>query len=416
MRIWMINHYAVPKTGSSGTRHAVFSDTLRRRGHDVTVFAAALGHAGGAAGSRVPIPAGHRFTDRNYDGVQWRYVKVPDYANTLQRVINMRAFRHSLLRSTEDLKPPEVIIGSTIHPYAADAAWRLARRYQVPFVYEIRDIWPESLADVGALPQWHPFYWHLRSLERKAFRRANGVVVLFPGMQHYVSGYGITESQTCYIPNGVDPCLYETVDAAPTNDFVVSYFGAHGPVNALDSLVEAADILQKHSASANIVIQLVGEGTQKQALMAKASRRCLTNIKFHNPVPKPELAAFAAKSSAFAYCHARMPVVKKYGMSANKLFDYLMSARPIVFACDSFNDPVAEAGAGVSVPPEDPQAMANAILRLRDMSPLERAAMGKRGRAYALQNHNLPHLAERLEQFLENIVHPAQRERFRRAA
>jgi glycosyltransferase involved in cell wall biosynthesis len=110
-----------------------------------------------------------------------------------------------------------------------------------------------------------------------------------------------------------------------------------------------------------------------------------------------------------------MAVVAKYGMSANKVFDYLMLGRPVVFSCDSFNDPVSDAGAGLSVPAADPQALAAAMIELAHKSPEERQRMGDRGREFVLAHHNLETLAKRLEEFLAKIV-AGKRNAQRRAA
>ncbi len=406
MRIWIINHYAAPKTGSLGTRHAVLAEQLQRQGHEAIIFAAALGHHSGGAGAALADLAPEQlYGDQQIEGVPWRFIRVSPYANALQRLLNMRSFRRNLLRSVGDLSPPDVVLGSTVHPYAADAGLRLARRYGASFVYEVRDVWPESLADVGALSRRNPLYWHLRGLERKAFRAADGVVILFPGMQAYTQAHGVPPDRICYLPNGVDPSLYASVGPPPkAQPFVVSFFGSHGPANGLMTVLDAAARLESDPRGQGILLRLVGDGTQKAALQEYAQRLHLKNVEFGDSVPKAQLATLAERSHAFIFCLRRMPVIAKYGMSANKLFDYLLWARPVIFACESYNNPVAEAGAGLSIAPEDAPALAEAIIQLRDASPAERDAMGQRGREYVLERHNLTQLGARLESFLQTRV------------
>jgi len=316
----------------------------------------------------------------------------------------MRSYRANVCRSTPGLERPDVVIGSCVHPYAVDAARRLAGRYGARFVYEIRDIWPESLLDVGGLTRWNPIYWDFRRIELRAFRSADGVIVLFPGMDAYVGAHGVHRDRVCYLPNGIDPELYGPVQDPPDSmPFVLSYFGAQGPPNGLRTAIEAAARLPSESHN-DVLIRLVGDGAQKKSLMELAATMRLRNVEFRDPVPKPELTPLAKASHAFLYCHAPMPVVERCGVSANKLFDYLMHARPILFSCRSYNNPVKEAQAGVSVPPGDPEALARAVMQIRNMSPEQRKQMGRNGRRYALKHHDLSQLAGRLEQFLDGLV------------
>jgi glycosyltransferase involved in cell wall biosynthesis len=417
MDIWFVNHYAAPKDAATGMRHAALAEHLQRRGHKVTVFAAAVGHQGGAAAGSVSIPAGKRFVDQKHGGVAWRFVRVSHYGNAIQRVFNMRSFRRNILRAYQDLPPPQVVVGSTVHPYAVDAAIQMARSLPAAFVYEVRDIWPESLLDVGALSRWSPLYWEFRRLEKKAYRCADGVIVLFPGMQPYLERHRISAERVCYIPNGVDPGVYPDIEPSPKGDrFHFVYFGSHGNANGLSTLVEAAKYVQDDPRGGDIAVRFIGDGVQKPHLMQRAAQLGLTNVEFLPQMPRQKLLTFVREAHAFVYCHAPMPVVAKYGMSANKVFDYLMLARPIVFSCDSYNDPVKEAGAGLSVPAANPQALAAAMIQMAQMSPFERQAMGQRGREYVLAEHNLGLLAKRLEEFFERLTLKRRQPELRQAA
>jgi glycosyltransferase involved in cell wall biosynthesis len=388
----------------------VLAKYLQRRGHELTIFAAGVTHAGGKV---VGGPAG--FAPRGaddksaiqevIDGVAWRFVRVRPYHTAVQRVLSMRSYRTNVCRSIGGLATPDVIVGSCVHPYAVDAALRLARRLHVPFVYEIRDIWPESLADVGALSRWNPVYWHFRQLELRAFRHADGVVGVCPGMQRYAAQHGVPAERFLYLPNGIDPELH--ADVAPpraTDAPVVTYLGSQGPVNGLMTLVEAAAVLQRERGILSPRIRLIGDGTERPKLQQRAAELGLANIEFLDPVPKARVAEVCQASDAFVYCHRYMPVVAKYGVSANKIFDYLAAARPVVFSCTSWNDPVREAGAGFSVPAGQSAPLAEAIARVCDLAPVERWRLGMNGRKHVLEQHNLALLAEKLETFLERIA------------
>ncbi len=402
MRIWIINHYAVPETGAAGTRHAVLARFLVEAGHEVTIFASAL-----PDGRHVTreVSRGCRVTDLVEKRVRFRFVRTNPYRSLAGRFRSMLAFRHGVVRSTGDLDPPDVVIGSSVHLHAADAGRRLARRLGVPFVFEVRDLWPDTLVDIGAVPRLHPIYIYLKYLELRLYRDASAVITLLPGMASYLRRHGIPEDRIWYVPNGVDTDLFpDPPPPPPDGPFTVSYFGAHGPANGLETVVQAAALLKARGEP--VRFRLVGDGNRKAALRDLATSLGLDNIAFLDPVPKRDLAPLAAQSHAFVFHLRDMAVLRTYGISANKLFDYLLAARPIVFACASANDPVAEAGAGVSVPPEDPEAMAGAVRRLMDTPGSERAAMGQRGRAYVREHHDLSRLARGLADRLATLALP----------
>lgn len=417
MNIWILNQYALPGNAAGGTRHAVLAKYLQRRGHIVTVFAANMRHTGGKAfAGTVALRQGRAVTEQ-LDGVFWRFVPIRGYHSPLTRFLSMRSYRTQALLAANGLTPPDVIVGSCVHPYAVDAARRLARRYRVPFVYEIRDIWPASLLDVGALSRWNPIYWQLRQLELLAFRQAQGVIGVCPGMQDYAAQHGVAATRFLYAPNGIDPELFSA--ASPAQDarpFVVSYLGSQGPVNGLLTLVEAARRLQGQPLEVPLRIRLVGDGTDRLHLQQQATAWGLQNIEFLAPVAKSEAVALCQSSQAFVYCHRPMPVVARYGVSANKIFDYLAAARPIVFSCNSLNDPVCDAEAGVSVPAGNSAALAEAIVKLSRLPLKERRRLGANGRNYVLTHHNLASIAAKWEVFLQERVQETGGSRLRKAA
>jgi glycosyltransferase involved in cell wall biosynthesis len=405
MNIWILNQYALPGNAAGGTRHAVLAKYLQRRGHSVTIFAANMRHTGGKAFAGAVVSRRVGAVTELLDGVYWRFVPIRGYHSPLTRFLSMRSYRTQAIVAADGLATPDVIVGSCVHPYAVDAARCLAQRYQVPFVYEIRDIWPASLLDVGALSRWNPIYWQLRQLELRAFRQAQGVIGVCPGMKDYAAQHGVEASRFLYAPNGIDPEVFSAANPAQAaQPFVVSYLGSQGPVNGLMTLVEAARRLQDKQLNVPLRIRLVGDGTDRPRLQRQVAEWGLRNVEFLAPVAKSEVVALCQSSQAFVYCHRPMPVVAKYGVSANKIFDYLAAARPIVFSCNSLNDPVRDAEAGISVPAGDAGSLAEAIARISMLPLRERQRLGANGRAYVLNHHNLASIAEQWESFLRERV------------
>lgn len=400
MRIVWINHHAVPEQGAAGTRHAVLARFLSEMGHEVLIVASALPDGRHAT---VDLPAGVPHQDILEGPVRFRFVRTGPYSSLPGRLRSMIAFRTGVLRCPWDDLRPDVIIGSCVHLHAADAGRRLARRLGVPFVFEVRDLWPDTLVDIGAVSRLHPIYLYLKYLELRLYREASAVITLLPGMASYLKAHGIREDSVWYVPNGVDTDLFpEPSPPPPDGLFTVSYFGAHGPANGLDTLVRAAAILRERGAPVRFC--LVGDGNRKHALRELAASLGLDNVAFLDPVPKRELAPLAARSHAFVFHLKDMAVLRRYGVSANKLFDYLLAARPVIFACASANNPVEEAKAGVSAPPDDPEALAGAVLRLMETPESARTAMGLRGRAWVREHHDMRALARRLADRLRMLV------------
>lgn len=402
MRIWILNHYATPRGRAGSNTHSVLAHLLQQRGHEMTIFPASVRSG---KYSECKIPSGVIFSDYYDEGVRYRYIRTKLYQNATGRFLNMLSYRKYVCRSVDDLNRPDVIIGSCVHPWAVDAAVRLAIRYCTAFVYQIRDIWPQTLVDMGELSHWHPLYWYMRRLELRAFQHSDGVISVLPGIYQYAKEHGIARDKICYLPNGIDPTLYpKTVQSRKKGPFLISYFGAHGTANDLATIIDAAAIIQRKYGSDAIRFRLVGDGTNKPMLMKKKDILGLRNVEFLERVPKSELASLAQETDAFVFLLRRLPVIEKYGMSPNKLCDYLMCGRPIVFACRSLNNPVAEAGAGISIEPQNPDALARAVIYLKDLPTDVREHMGVSARTYALTHHDLSKLVVQLETFLSEIT------------
>ena len=158
------------------------------------------------------------------------------------------------------------------------------------------------------------------------------------------------------------------------------YAGAHGKANALDMILDAANLILEQRED-GIFFEFVGEGPEKKNLMAMVKDKKINNVRFADPIPSNEIPAKLVKADAFVFCLEDSPVFK-YGVSPNKLYTYLSAGKPVIFSCSSMNNPVSEANAGLTVPPRQPRAMAEAVIKLFRMSLQEREEMGKRGIEY----------------------------------
>jgi len=396
MRIWLVNQYAAPPSRGGITRHHTLAHELMRRGHDVTLIASSFDHVTRTETSPAMTGTHH---DEITDGVPFIWVRTPGYAgNTHARVRNMLAFAWRVwqLKSRARTAAPDVILGSSPHLLAALAAERLARSFGVPFVLEIRDLWPQSLVDLGALSERHPTVMGLRVIERYLYRHAARIVTVLPGVPEYLVARGVPGEKVTWIPNGVNFELApEPTPPSGHAPLTVLYAGAHGMANHLDTAIDAARVLQLDGGHA-VRFRFVGDGPEKARLQDDARRSGLQNVEFADPVPKTLIYDVLSGADALLVMLKDSPVFQ-WGVSPNKLYDYMAAGRPVIFCVRTPTNPVSENDAGFCVPPGDPAALADAVRRLSDMSNEERWSMGRRGRNYVQERHDLRKLSGTLE-------------------
>ena len=409
MNIWIFNQYAITPDMPGGTRHFDLSRELVERGHEVTIIATSFHHQ---THKETRLGAGEWWKVEDMDGVRFVWLRTPPYwRNDWRRVRNMVAFMlrawrlgRRLPRLAPEVGRPDVVIGSSPHLLTPLAAYWVARHYGIPFVMEVRDLWPQTIIDMGELSAGHPITRALQILEKFLYRRAERIIVLGPQMREYIAACGVSRDKIVWIPNGVDLLRFDraAVPEMGREGFQVIYLGAHGQANALDVLLEAAKVVQDRGHY-EISFILVGDGPEKPRLIAQARELGLRNVEFRGPVPKAEVPKTMYEADAFI-SNAEKAEVHRYGISFNKLFDYMTAARPVISSVDASNNPVDEARCGLTIPPRDPQALAEAVVRLYQMPQEEREAMGRRGREYVKKHHDITQLAKRLEHILNEVA------------
>lgn len=402
--VWILNHYALEPGGAGGTRHFSLARHLLAYGWRASIIAASVELNSG----RQRLGPGETSRLQVFDGIPFLWIQTPQYkGNGSGRMRNMLTYALRVLMPsvTRVLDRPDVIIGSSVHPFAAWAGAQLASRYGVPFVFEVRDLWPQTLIDMGRIKPHGVVTRLLQWLEKWLYRRADRIVVLLPKANDYIVPLGIVPEKIVWIPNGVELEDYpEPAPPSPQPVFTLMYFGAHGQANGLDCLLDAMAELKRMRPIKPVILRLIGDGPQKQVLQKQAADLALDNVYFEPPVPKREIPRLAAEVDAFVIVVRDLPKLYRYGISMNKLFDYFAAARPVVFASAAVNDPVKEAGAGLTVSPGNPVELAKAILALSEMADGQRAAMGHSGRAYVERNHSYATLGEKLAGVLDQLV------------
>jgi glycosyltransferase involved in cell wall biosynthesis len=241
----------------------------------------------------------------------------------------------------------------------------------------------------------------MQRLEDYAYRVADSVVSVLPAADGHMVSRGMEPEKFNYLPNGIDLATHRTNGSAPSavrdairpGTFTVGFVGTLGKANVLETLIEAARLLGPDEAQ----VIVVGHGPERDQLMARAAD--VPNLTFVGPIPKGEVSAAIDLFDA-CYVGYRRSSLYRFGVSPNKLYEYMAVGRPILFAADAANQPVREADCGRTVPPEDPAALAAAIRSLATCSPAERERLGANARAYVERRHDYGRLAEELADIL----------------
>jgi glycosyltransferase involved in cell wall biosynthesis len=399
MNIWTFNHYAESPAGAA-TRTFDLSRGLVRRGHRVTIFACSYSH--------------YRLREEHFteaigvvkaeekQGVCFVWLRgVPYRSNDWRRIANFVVYGVEGLVSAIGRRPkPDVVIGSSVHPIAGLSALAVARLLQRPFFLEVPDIWPQVLIEFGRIQPNSLLARSLEWIERLLAHAANRILVLWRDADEYGRRLGLEAQKLVWMPHVIDARLYEGIatyaDHPPP--FTVMYLGSLVESMALDTVLEAARILQANGRT-HIRLVLVGGGSERARLARLIDDYALANVELREPVPKTNVPNVLATADCFLCSTKKLPVYR-YGLSMSKTYEYMMAARPILFAVESTYNPVAEAEAGISVAAEDPAALAAAIERVIGLPFTEREAMGRRGRDWVVRHHDVDAIVERFEKVL----------------
>lgn len=401
--VWIVNHYAQASRQPGGTRHYMLATYLKKLGWRAILITASTE----LNTDKQLLEKGQRFCQEEIEGVAFLRIKAGGgQKGNFRRLWNMLSFSFNLffLPALKSLAKPDVIIGSTVHPFAALVAFFLARRNKVPFFFEIRDLWPQTLVDMGVLSRRHPLTGLLGKIEAFLIKKADKVITLLPGVATYFQEKGYDPQKLVWIPNGIDVANFPFIPQEKENAvWTLIYFGAHGKANGLDNLLEAMALLAQDHPEEKLNLLLIGDGPEKPRLMDRAKELQLQQVTFLNPIPKESIPKICATADAFIFNLVDLPVFR-YGISANKLFDFMAGGRPILFCCQSQNNPIEEAVCGLTVPPASPSALAKAILALRALPFSKRQRMGLRARVYVEEHHDFGKLSKILAALMEEHI------------
>lgn len=406
MNILLINHYAGSPLHGMAYRPYYLAREWIKAGHKVLILGASHSHIR----STQPDMEGKPVQDEALNDVVYRWYATPVYnCNGIGRLRNILAFMRALKadsrRLVRDFRP-NIVIASSTYPMDIWPAHRIAKLAGAKLVFEVHDLWPLSPMEIGGMSRWHPFIMWVQMAEDYAYRHSDKVVSMLPKTLPHMQSRGLDEKKWSYVPNGIDIDEWENPTKLPggvaekienlrdTGKKLVGYAGTHGAANALDTLLDASKFLPDY-----VRVVLVGLGPERERLLRRVKNERLSHVVMLPAIPKASIPTFLAKLD-IAFIGWREKPLYRFGITPNKLMDYMMAGKPVVHSVKAGNDPVAEAGCGLSVPPGDARAIADAIQEILALPDEDRAALGERGRKFILANQTYSVLADR---FIEAV-------------
>jgi len=417
MNIWYLNHYATPPAIGIPGRPYALATNLQKWGHNVLIIRATYYHGI----QPTPLDAYDRCI--RYDGIDYYHIPTRIYqGNGLGRLMNMLDYSRGVRKLTtkidkQELIKPDVLIPSCVHPLAFPPALFLARKYKAKLIYEVRDIWPLSLVELLGVPSYHPLVLWFGQIEKKAYREADAVVSLVPNAFEHMGPLGLEKRKFHFIPNGIDRHEWMAPPASlpekheksilkikGEGKLVVLYTGAHGPPNALDQILDLAQITENKPRPYHFFF--IGDGIAKDKLMRRVKEEGISFVSFLPRITKAQVISVLALADV-CFVASQKKDIYKYGTSPNKIGDYFMSGKPVLNTLYSAgrinNDYVAQAKAGISVEPYNTRGIETALQHFCAMTFDERRHMGENGRRYVLENLDWEILGRRYALLCESL-------------
>lgn len=406
MNIWLFNHYAVPPSLYPLARPFHFANHLQKKGHTVTIFAASSVHLS----DQNLITDGSQMKAKKIDGIRYVFLKARNYeGNGVQRILNFFDYTIRLFTHTRKFRKPDVIMATSVHPLTCVAGILLAKKYKCRCVVEIADLWPLTLVEYGAIKDDHPVTKALYVLEHWIYKKADAVLFTMCGGKQYIKDHGwqkdVALNKIFYINNGVDLEAYRRQEATEifrdedlekTDTFKVMYTGSMGTANAMYDILDAAERLKEKS---DIQFILFGGGYLEDKLRKHCQEKQLTNVLFKGKVDKKYIPNILSKGN-LNIMTGLSDRVSEYGLSMNKMFDYMASGKPTISNIQTQFDILEENRCGVTIGAGSADEMAKAVLRFYEMEQTEYKTYCENAKE-AVKQYDFKYLTDELEKILE---------------
>lgn len=401
--IWYISKYANIKKYGADTRQASFCKKFAEASYNVRLITSDSSHLYDS------LPEfNKRYLDFENDGYKVTFVNTLKYskATSLKRFLSWFWFEFFVLAMffRKRYEKPDVVIASSLSVMSVLSGCFYKRFCKAKFIFEVRDIWPQTLIDLKGVNEQHPLVWFLSKVERLGYKYSDQIVGTMPGLHKHVEAVSGMGRKVKFIPQGVDLEFYTAEQQCvasdyleqyfPKNKFVVTYAGTLGVAYSLDSIINAARILN-NLGNTNIHFSFLGSGLEERRLKKLASG--LPNVSFAPRVHKSQVLNVLENSDLLLHSF-KMKKVFEYGVSPNKFIDYMYAKKPIICMFSGYPSMLNEANCGEFIPSEDSQSLADVIMKYSNMAVSDREKMGENGYNFLVKSRNFDVLAM---QFME---------------
>jgi len=396
--IWIINDYAGSPSHGMTYRHYYIAKELQKRSINPIIISASYSHF---LNKYPPIKENQPYLQEMVDKIEYLWLKVIKYKDSRdkKRVWKWFQFTFKLFNLPKNLTKPDVILCSGSAPMLILPSYYLAKKHGAKLVFEIRDIWPLTLMNFQGYSKYNPLMFLMQKCVNFGFRNADYITSVLPNTDNYIHEQGIHNFKFTYLPNGIfleelrnpSPLNEETKAQIPKDKFIIGYAGAMGMGDRLDLIIDVAKELEN---SPKIHFVLVGKGSEKGRLRERVQNLQLTNVTIIDAIPKKEVQNMLA---LFDVCYIGWEdkSIYKYGISANKIFDYMYSAKPIIHLFSGEGDLISKAECGLSISEHKSSLITEAILELYHSSKERRKAMGIRGKSFVLEHHTYSKITDK---------------------
>jgi len=408
MNILLINHYAGSLKHGMEFRPFYLSREWVKQGHNVTIIAASFSHL-----RKMNPDVDSNYSVENISGINYIWLKTPVYEeNGIRRFLNILAFIAQIFRFVNkiiEVSKPDVVISSSTYPLDNFSAKYICRKTNSKHVFEVHDLWPLSPMELSGMSKYHPFIILTQLAENFACKHSHKIISILPNTKSHLQTHGMLAEKFAHVPNGINVEDWENQkplsiehqqiinQVKEKKHLIIGYAGGHGVLYSLGTLLAAAELLKNHSVS----FILVGKGQEKNNLIEQTTKLKLKNVYFLSPIPKLSIPCFLKQMDVLFVSLQKQPLYR-FGISLNKIFDYMMASKPIIYAGEASNDPVQESQAGISIDAESPEEISKAVSMLINLTVEERIAMGENGKKYVMQNHDYRILSKLFIEFISD--------------
>ena len=411
MKILYISQYFPPEIAAPAVRVSELSRHWAAGGHEITVLTGFPNHPTGIVPPEYRSKLRRLFFRESQDGIRvvrtWLWPR-PN-RGALGRMLSFVSFSSSAAISGLFLARPDIVIATSPQLLVGLTGWWLARAKRVPFVFEVRDLWPESLAAVGMGTEGSLLHRVLGLIAEFLYRESDHIVVVTPAFKKYlVEHWNVPAEKISIIQNGVESDLFQPrapsavlrQELGAEGKFLICYIGTMGMAHGLDTILQAATQLRE--SLPRVLFILVGEGAEKERIAAQARSLGLTNVRIVNQQPRERIPEYICASDACLVLLKDTPLFRT--VIPTKMLEFMSCGRPVILGVDGqAREIMEEANAGLFIPPGDATALSQAIVRLSSDTKL-RDTLGTNGRRHILLHFSRQKTAEAYLQMLSTLV------------